>query len=140
MREFSEEHRDNLSQSVLRTLARGVSWDQDDEEFIAMWNDPAMASHDIAKALSRTPNALRVRATALRIQGIEMMDRTSLEPPAPQCQPFVMPDGMRFEDDPRAVADMGSRYMPRKPDYQSAGSSLNGSSRLIGMSGRGGAV
>ena len=99
------------------------AWDAEtDAELARLWNH-GLELIAISRRLHRTKNAIIQRANMLRRMGFTMASRKgALHSFVPK--PFQMPPGMRYQDDPRAVCDRGSPWMPPRPDAQSAASSL----------------
>lgn len=104
------------------------AWDKKmDKLFLELWNDPTLTVEEMARRIHKTPNALSCRATWYRKHGRDMLNRTSQanEPPLERKPPFVMPEGMSYEDDPRAISTGQPRLMIAPSIYRrSASSSL----------------
>lgn len=116
----------------MKTYANGqIAWDAKAEAMLVeLWNREELSSADIAVELGRTAAAVRVRATALRGRGFTMRDRQAM--PEIDClTKFTLPDGVRFQDNPVAVAAWEAstpRFYPT-PNHTNGYSSTSG---LIG--------
>lgn len=106
-----------------RRATSGRLWEEsDDERLLTLWNHrPDLDIPTIGRMFHRTNNSIKNRVQILKGRGFEVTNRHA---PAPKLKPFTMPAGMRYADDPKASLDRGSPWMPRRPDAQSAASSL----------------
>ena len=123
----------------MKTYANGqIKWNAETEaKLIEMWNSADdLSAAEIGAEFGRTVAAVKTRATVLRQRGIEMRDKQSM-PDVDCLTKFTLPDGVRFQDDPVAVAAWEAstpRFypLPSRDSGHSSTSGLIGGGRLHG--------
>lgn len=115
----------------MKTYANGqIAWDEEAEaQLVEMWNrEDDLSAADIAAELGRTSAAVKTRATVLRRRGFTMRDKQAM-PEIDTLPKFTLPDGVRFEDDPKAAA----RWAASNPKFYPLPCRTNGYSSTSGL-------
>ena len=116
----------------MKTYANGqIAWDAETEaKLIEMWNRADdLSAAEIGAEFGRTAAAVKTRATVLRQRGIEMRDKKAM--PDIYClAEFTLPDGVRFQDNPKA-AEQSAVATPRFYPLPFRGSGHSSTSGLI---------